>query len=169
MEAYFEGKEMILVCSIRELISTKVWSVIRDSLWKTTYLEQSKVLGMSKQLGLWLPPMEKILIVVPCHRVIGTDGSPPVMQEVYGVKNGFWNMKINKSTKFILKLFTHDFQIVWINILFLDIETVPEAADYNELDSEMKIFGSIKPNTNEKTNIPRKIFDRAGIWAEFGK
>jgi hypothetical protein len=87
----FEGKEMILVSSsIRELIFNKsMESVIRDSLWKTTYLEQSKVLGMSKQLGPWLPPMEPILIVVPCHRVIGTDGSPPVMQEVYGVKNGF--------------------------------------------------------------------------------
>jgi hypothetical protein len=30
---------------------------------------------------------------VPCHRVIGTDGSPPVMQEVYGVKNGFGTWK----------------------------------------------------------------------------
>jgi hypothetical protein len=28
------------------------------------------------------------------------------------------------------------------NILFLDIETVPEAADYNELDSEMKSLGA---------------------------
>jgi O6-methylguanine-DNA--protein-cysteine methyltransferase len=38
------------------------------------------------------------LIVVPCHRVIGTDGSSPVVQEVYGVKNGLEheNQQINK-------------------------------------------------------------------------
>jgi hypothetical protein len=39
------------------------------------------------------------------------------------------------------------------NILFLDIETVPEAADFNELDAEMKDLWEHKPNTSEKTNI----------------
>jgi hypothetical protein len=35
----------------------------------------------------------------------------------------------------------------------LDIETVPEAADFNELDAEMKDLWEHKPNTSEKTNI----------------
>jgi hypothetical protein len=38
------------------------------------------------------------------------------------------------------------------NILFLDIETVPEAADFNELDAEKDLWEH-KPNTSEKTNI----------------
>jgi hypothetical protein len=41
------------------------------------------------------------------------------------------------------------------NILFLDIETVPEVEDYNELDSEMKDLWDIKPNTNEKNTLPK--------------
>jgi hypothetical protein len=47
------------------------------------------------------------------------------------------------------------------NILFLDIENRSGSADYNELDSEMKGLWDIKPNTNEKTNIPRRFYDRA--------
>jgi hypothetical protein len=36
------------------------------------------------------------------------------------------------------------------NILFLDIETVPEAADFNELDAEMKDLWEHKPNTTKR-------------------
>jgi hypothetical protein len=39
---------------------------------------------------------------------------------------------------------------------------VPEVEDYNELDSEMKDLGSIKPNTSEKKNTLPKILQSSG-------
>jgi 3'-5' exonuclease len=47
-------------------------------------------------------------------------------------------------------------KILLENILFLDIETVPEAADYNELDAEMKDLWE------HKTQLPtkRRIYAR---------
>ena len=51
------------------------------------------------------------------------------------------------------------------NILFLDIETVPEVADFNTLDDEMKRFGTKKHYTNAKTILHLKNFM---IALEFG-
>lgn len=56
------------------------------------------------------------------------------------------------------------------DILFLDIETVPLSEDYQELSqTEQELW-------DEKTKYQRKedftaeeFYDRAGIWAEFGK
>ncbi|GIM51479.1 3'-5' exonuclease [Capnocytophaga cynodegmi] len=56
------------------------------------------------------------------------------------------------------------------DILFLDIETVPLSEDYQELSqAEQELW-------EEKTNYQRKedftaeeFYDRAGIWAEFGR
>jgi hypothetical protein len=65
--------------------------------------------------------------------------------------------------------YTYDRKINLNNILFLDIETVPEVEDY-ELDSEMKDLWEHKTNTSEKKNtLPKIFYSRAGIWAEFGK
>ena len=56
------------------------------------------------------------------------------------------------------------------NILFLDIETVPEAEDFNALDSEMKELWEHKTQYQRKDEFTAEDFyDRAGIWAEFGK
>src|SRR3970282_49389 len=56
------------------------------------------------------------------------------------------------------------------NILFLDIETVPEAGDFNELDSEMKDLWEHKTQYQRKDEYtPEDFYDRAGIWAEVGK
>jgi uncharacterized protein YprB with RNaseH-like and TPR domain len=56
------------------------------------------------------------------------------------------------------------------NILFLDIETVPEAADYNELDADMQVLYEQKTQYQRKDDISAaEFYDRAGIWAEFGK
>jgi len=61
-------------------------------------------------------------------------------------------------------------KILLENILFLDIETVPEAADYNELDAEMKALWEHKTQYQRKDDFsPEEFYDRAGIWAEFGK
>jgi predicted PolB exonuclease-like 3'-5' exonuclease len=58
------------------------------------------------------------------------------------------------------------------NILFLDIETVPQYADYNSLPKDWKELWDTKANAllkyhGEETN--ETIYHRAGIYAEFGK
>lgn len=56
------------------------------------------------------------------------------------------------------------------NILFLDIETVPVEADFNSLDDEMKQLWEHKTQYQRKDEFTAEDFyDRAGIWAEFGK
>lgn len=56
------------------------------------------------------------------------------------------------------------------HILFLDIETVPETENYNALDAEMKALWELKTQYQRKGEFtPDEFYDRAGIWAEFGK
>ena len=56
------------------------------------------------------------------------------------------------------------------HILFLDIETVPQFADYDSLDKPTKLLWSAKTKYQRKENFtPKEFYDRAGIWAEFGK
>ena len=56
------------------------------------------------------------------------------------------------------------------NILFLDIETVPEVQDFNELDSEKKDLWEQKSKYQRKDEFTaEEFFPSAGIWAEFGK
>ena len=56
------------------------------------------------------------------------------------------------------------------HILFLDIETVPELANFNELDAEMKELWEHKTQYQRKEEYsPEDFYERAGIWAEFGK
>jgi hypothetical protein len=56
------------------------------------------------------------------------------------------------------------------NILFLDIETVPLEENFNVLDEEMKKLWELKTQYQRKEDFtPEEFYDRAGIWAEFGK
>ena len=56
------------------------------------------------------------------------------------------------------------------HILFLDIETVPQFADYDSLDNPTKLLWEAKTKYQRKeTFTPKEFYDRAGIWAEFGK
>ncbi|MCD6366318.1 MAG: 3'-5' exonuclease [Bacteroidales bacterium] len=55
-------------------------------------------------------------------------------------------------------------------ILFLDIETVPMVADYSELPERFKKLWDKKASYLVKEDdTPESIFNRAGIYAEFGK
>lgn len=55
------------------------------------------------------------------------------------------------------------------HILFLDIETVPQQENYNDLDDTTKILWEGKTKYQRKDNFtPEEFYDRAGIWAEFG-
>lgn len=56
------------------------------------------------------------------------------------------------------------------NILFLDIETVPETEHFDELSEEKKELFDLKTKYQRKEDQkPEDFYERAGIWAEFGK
>ena len=56
------------------------------------------------------------------------------------------------------------------HILFLDIETVPQYSDFNNLDDTTKELWEQKTRYQRKDEFsPEAFYDRAGIWAEFGK
>ena len=56
------------------------------------------------------------------------------------------------------------------NVLFLDIETVPLFANFSELDDSAKQLWEQKTNYQRKEEFtPEEFYDRAGMWAEFGK
>ena len=58
------------------------------------------------------------------------------------------------------------------NILFLDIETVPQFSSYNELPEDWKQLWDTKSNSLVKYHeghTNETLYPRAGIYAEFGK
>ena len=56
------------------------------------------------------------------------------------------------------------------DILFLDIETVPEQAEYRTLNEAKKQLWEQKSQYQRKEEYTaEEFYDRAGIWAEFGK
>ncbi len=56
------------------------------------------------------------------------------------------------------------------HVLFLDIETVPEHQDFEGLSEEMKYLWADKTKYQRKEEFsPEEFYERAGIWAEFGK
>lgn len=56
------------------------------------------------------------------------------------------------------------------NILFLDIETVPEFETFSDLDETKKELFDLKTKYQRKEDFTaEEFYDRAGIWAEFGK
>ena len=62
------------------------------------------------------------------------------------------------------------------NILFLDIETVPAFAEYNQLDERMQKLWNKKAerlstagSPADELFSPERLYARAGIYAEFGK
>ena len=56
------------------------------------------------------------------------------------------------------------------NILFLDIETVPEVELFSDLSEEKQELYALKTQYQRKDEISAEDFyHRAGIWAEFGK
>ena len=57
-----------------------------------------------------------------------------------------------------------------VNILFLDIETVPIHENWNHLSSEtQQLFEQKTAYQRQEEVTPKEFYKRAGIWAEFGK
>ncbi|MBC2838344.1 3'-5' exonuclease [Robiginitalea sp. SC105] len=55
-------------------------------------------------------------------------------------------------------------------ILFLDIETVPEQESFEDLSPEARELWELKSRYQRKEEFTaEEFYDRAGIWAEFGK
>jgi len=57
------------------------------------------------------------------------------------------------------------------SILFLDIETVPLAANYSDLDEDGQYLWDLKSKflIRDKDLTPSDVYEKAGIYAEFGK
>ncbi|WP_299548000.1 3'-5' exonuclease [Seonamhaeicola sp.] len=56
------------------------------------------------------------------------------------------------------------------NILFLDIETVPEHPYFSDLDEDKQALWESKSLYQRKDDFTaEEFYERAGIWAEFGK
>ena len=56
------------------------------------------------------------------------------------------------------------------NVLFLDIETVPQKENWSEVPETIQELFSKKTAYQRKEEItPEDFYERAGIWAEFGK
>ena len=58
------------------------------------------------------------------------------------------------------------------NVLFLDIETVPQVAEFDELDDKFKLLWEKKAEQlkrNKPDATADKLYSSAGIYAEFGK
>ena len=55
-------------------------------------------------------------------------------------------------------------------ILFLDIETVPELEKWEQLDNaSQQLFEQKTAYQRKEEYTPEEFYERAGIWAEFGK
>ena len=54
------------------------------------------------------------------------------------------------------------------DILFLDIETVPETQHFSELSDAKKELWSLKSKYQRNELSAEEFYNRAGIWAEFG-
>lgn len=94
LHEYFDKKRTEFTFSLNPKgteFQQKVWkSLIEIPFGKTkTYLEQSKMLGDVKAIRAVASANGKnpLWIVVPCHRVIGTDGS------LTGYAGGLWRKK----------------------------------------------------------------------------
>ncbi|HLT53835.1 MAG TPA: hypothetical protein VKZ97_08085, partial [Flavobacteriaceae bacterium] len=56
------------------------------------------------------------------------------------------------------------------NILFLDIETVPEVQHFSDLDETKQQLWEAKSQYQRNDEVTaEEFYPRAGIWAEFGK
>lgn len=57
------------------------------------------------------------------------------------------------------------------NILFLDIETVPRWEDFSQMPENFQKLWAHKTQflSSEKELSPADVYERAGIYAEFGK
>src|SRR5690606_30386167 len=103
-----------------------------------------------------------------------------------GAKNGFWSTNLlfgrNRYSDTSFWKLQYCISLSFANdrnmptgipldyILFLDIETVPETRDFSQLSPEKQELWAKKTEYQRREEItPEDFYERAGIWAEFGK
>ena len=94
LNEYFQGKRTNFDCELNPQgtdFQKRVWAALLDiPFGKTrTYLKQAKILGDVKAIRAVASANGKnpLWIIVPCHRVIGSDGS------LTGYAGGLWRKK----------------------------------------------------------------------------
>ena len=55
------------------------------------------------------------------------------------------------------------------NMLVLDIETVPQYSSFEQVPEQFQKLWDLKTQYQRKDATPQEFYERAGIWAEFGK
>src|ERR1700744_2818564 len=55
------------------------------------------------------------------------------------------------------------------NLMVLDIETVPQYSSFEEVPEHLQKLWDLKTQYQRKEETPEQFYERAGIWAEFGK
>ena len=55
------------------------------------------------------------------------------------------------------------------NLMVIDIETVPQYSSFDKVPEHFQKLWDIKTQYQRKEESPEKFYERAGIWAEFGK
>ena len=55
------------------------------------------------------------------------------------------------------------------NLMVLDIETVPQYSSHNQVPEHLQKLWEIKTQYQRKEETAEDFYERAGIWAEFGK
>src|SRR5476651_1767222 len=55
------------------------------------------------------------------------------------------------------------------NLMVIDIETVPQYSTYDQVPAQMQNLWDLKTQYQRKEETPEAFYERAGIWAEFGK
>ena len=104
LEEYFKGKRKDFTVPLSPVgtgFQKNVWKVLRKIPYGTTrsYQEQAKILGNPKAVRAVANAngLNKISIIIPCHRVIGSDG------KLTGYGGGIWRkQKLLELEKAIL-------------------------------------------------------------------
>lgn len=55
------------------------------------------------------------------------------------------------------------------NLLVIDIETVPQYSSFEQVPEHFQKLWDLKTQYQRKEETPEAFYERAGIWAEFGK
>ncbi|MCL4162548.1 UNVERIFIED_CONTAM: hypothetical protein GTU68_000659 [Idotea baltica] len=82
LDEYFHGKRRLFsvpLCPLGTEFQQSVWNILQEIPYGATqsYMQQAKLLNNPKGIRAVASAngMNKIAIVIPCHRVIGGDGS----------------------------------------------------------------------------------------------
>ncbi|MFZ5555062.1 MAG: methylated-DNA--[protein]-cysteine S-methyltransferase [Bacteroidota bacterium] len=94
MEEYFEGKRKEFQLSFDlsgSAFQKKVWELLMDVPFgsQRSYLDQAKIYGDPKAIRAIAKANGEnpVAIIIPCHRIVGTDGS------LTGYAGGLWRKK----------------------------------------------------------------------------